>query len=166
MRAAELQCKVRAQEAGALFGQQRFPGVPLVGPALRQSLCTGEAGVSDGRAASGRGAPLRGLAARLMLQHSVQGWCPPMPIFRRLGARTAADIGKECAALQALASRLAATASKDAAPGERARSVFMRRRTDRPVGKALGRAGCLTLIGQEDLGIAYFGNSRWRMHAP
>lgn len=28
----------------------------------RQSLCTGEAGVSDGRAASGRGAPLRGLA--------------------------------------------------------------------------------------------------------
>ena len=24
-------------------------------------------------------------------QHALQGWCPPIPVFRRLGVRTAAD---------------------------------------------------------------------------
>ena len=67
---------------------------------------------------------LSGLAARFMLQHSVQGWCPPLPVFRRLGVRTAAEIGKERAALQALASRFAAAAPMEAAPGERARSAL------------------------------------------
>lgn len=67
---------------------------------------------------------LSGIAARFMLQHSVQGWCPPLPVFRRLGVRTAAEISKERAALQALASRFATTAPTDAAPGERARSAL------------------------------------------
>jgi hypothetical protein len=67
---------------------------------------------------------LSGLAARFMLQHSVQGWCPPLPVFRRLGVRTAAEISKERAALQALASRFATTASMDAPPGERARTAL------------------------------------------
>lgn len=66
---------------------------------------------------------LSAFAARFMLQHSVQGWCPPLPVFRRLGVRTAAEIGQERAALQALASRFAAT-PVDAAPGERARSAL------------------------------------------
>ena len=30
--------------------------------------------------------------AALLLQHAVQGWCPPVPVFRRLGVRTAGEI--------------------------------------------------------------------------
>src|SRR5688572_30607253 len=36
------------------------------------------------------------------LQHALQGWCPPLPIFRRLGFRTPAEIDSERCALQAL----------------------------------------------------------------
>lgn len=36
------------------------------------------------------------------LQHAVQGWCPPMPVLRRLGFRTAAEIHEERNALKAL----------------------------------------------------------------
>lgn len=37
-----------------------------------------------------------------LLQHAVQGWCPPVPILRRLGLRTAAEIDLERNALKAL----------------------------------------------------------------
>jgi hypothetical protein len=37
-----------------------------------------------------------------LLQHAVQGWCPPMPVFRRLGVRTSAEIDAEYYALKAL----------------------------------------------------------------
>jgi hypothetical protein len=30
-----------------------------------------------------------------LMQHAVQGWCPPMPILRRLGFRTAREIERE-----------------------------------------------------------------------
>jgi hypothetical protein len=36
------------------------------------------------------------------LQHTLQGWCPPLPLFRRLGFRTPAEIEEERCALQAL----------------------------------------------------------------
>lgn len=36
------------------------------------------------------------------LQHAVQGWCPPLPILRRLGFRTTAEIDEERYALKAL----------------------------------------------------------------
>lgn len=36
------------------------------------------------------------------LQHALQGWCPPLPILRRLGVRTAAEIDQERYALKAL----------------------------------------------------------------
>jgi hypothetical protein len=36
------------------------------------------------------------------LQHTVQGWCPPLPVFRRLGFRTPAEIERERCALKAL----------------------------------------------------------------
>lgn len=36
------------------------------------------------------------------LQHAVQGWCPPIPILRRLGVRTAREIEEERNALKAL----------------------------------------------------------------
>jgi hypothetical protein len=37
-----------------------------------------------------------------LLQHSVQGWCPPVPILRRLGFRTAFEIDQERQALKLL----------------------------------------------------------------
>lgn len=40
--------------------------------------------------------------AGFLLQHAIQGWCPPLPVFRRLGVRTASEIDKERYALKAL----------------------------------------------------------------
>lgn len=37
-----------------------------------------------------------------LLQHAIQGWCPPVPVFRRMGIRTAAEIDRERYALKAL----------------------------------------------------------------
>ncbi|HYV34847.1 MAG TPA: DUF2892 domain-containing protein [Gemmataceae bacterium] len=37
-----------------------------------------------------------------LLQHAIQGWCPPIPVFRRLGFRTEAEIDRERYALKAL----------------------------------------------------------------
>ena len=34
-----------------------------------------------------------------LLQHALQGWCPPLPILRRLGYRTTAEIQEEREAL-------------------------------------------------------------------
>jgi hypothetical protein len=36
------------------------------------------------------------------LQHALQGWCPPMPLLRRLGVRTIEEINEERFALKAL----------------------------------------------------------------
>lgn len=30
-----------------------------------------------------------------LLQHALQGWCPPLPVLRRLGFRTASEIDEE-----------------------------------------------------------------------
>ncbi|MEP6936592.1 MAG: hypothetical protein ABI871_00830 [Chthoniobacterales bacterium] len=38
----------------------------------------------------------------LLLQHAVQGWCPPLPVLRRRGVRTRREIEKEKNALKAL----------------------------------------------------------------
>lgn len=37
-----------------------------------------------------------------LLQHALQGWCPPLPIFRRLGVRTQREIDDERFALKLL----------------------------------------------------------------
>jgi len=37
-----------------------------------------------------------------LFQHSVQGWCPPLPVFRRLGVCTRSEIDQEKFALKAL----------------------------------------------------------------
>lgn len=36
------------------------------------------------------------------LQHAVQGWCPPIPLFRALGVRTRPEIDREKYALKAI----------------------------------------------------------------
>lgn len=37
-----------------------------------------------------------------LLQHGIQGWCPPVPILRKLGFRTSYEIDEERFALKAL----------------------------------------------------------------
>lgn len=37
-----------------------------------------------------------------LLQHSIQGWCPPVPVLRRLGFRTSQEIEEERYALKIL----------------------------------------------------------------
>lgn len=37
-----------------------------------------------------------------LLQHALQGWCPPLPILRALGVRTAREIEQERVALMEL----------------------------------------------------------------
>lgn len=35
------------------------------------------------------------IVASFLLQHALQGWCPPLPMLRRLGFRTASEIESE-----------------------------------------------------------------------
>jgi hypothetical protein len=45
---------------------------------------------------------LPALVSAFLFQHAVEGWCPPLPILRRLGFRTADEINEERLALKAL----------------------------------------------------------------
>jgi hypothetical protein len=42
------------------------------------------------------------IVAGFLLQHAIQGWCPPLPFFRSRGIRTASEIDYERYALKAL----------------------------------------------------------------
>jgi hypothetical protein len=42
------------------------------------------------------------LVLPFLLQHAIQGWCPPVPLFRRKGIRTRREIDAEKYALKAL----------------------------------------------------------------
>ena len=45
---------------------------------------------------------LPGLVLPFLFQHAVQGWCPPLPLLRRLGVRSRKEIDREKFALKAL----------------------------------------------------------------
>ncbi len=45
---------------------------------------------------------LPGIVAGFLFQHAVQGWCPPVPILRRMGFRTQSEIERERSTLKAL----------------------------------------------------------------
>ncbi len=45
---------------------------------------------------------LPALVGSFLLQHAVQGWCPPVPVLRGLGFRTADEINEKRSALKAL----------------------------------------------------------------
>ena len=60
------------------------------------------AGMALGALVDRRWFVLPAVVAGFLLQHSVQGWCPPLPLFRKLGVRTAAEIHEEIVALKAL----------------------------------------------------------------
>ena len=43
-----------------------------------------------------------GIVLSFLLQHGLQGWCPPLPILRRLGVRTRGEIDREKYVLKAV----------------------------------------------------------------
>lgn len=45
---------------------------------------------------------LPAVVAGFLLMHALQGWCPPLPLLRRLGIRTASEIDEERRMLQTL----------------------------------------------------------------
>src|SRR5437868_11191778 len=57
---------------------------------------------------------LPAIVAGFLLQHALQGWCPPVPLFRHLGFRTASEIDEERYALKALRGDFAAVAPHQA----------------------------------------------------
>jgi len=59
-------------------------------------------GVALGSMGNRKWFALSALVTAFLFQHAIQGWCPPVPILRRLGFRTANEIGKERTALKAL----------------------------------------------------------------
>ncbi|HEY0886089.1 MAG TPA: hypothetical protein VGE20_12440 [Ramlibacter sp.] len=57
--------------------------------------------------------------------HALQGWCPPIPLFRRMGVRTQREIERERYALKALRGDFDPVPPAGAAPeGERVRAVL------------------------------------------
>jgi hypothetical protein len=59
-----------------------------------------------------------------LLQHALQGWCPPVPILRRLGFRTQAEIERERTALKALRGDFDGLQAEGIEPAARAASAL------------------------------------------
>ncbi len=59
-------------------------------------------GVTLGRLHSRRWLWLATVVQAFLLQHAIQGWCPPLPLIRRFGVRTRTEIDVERTALKVL----------------------------------------------------------------
>lgn len=62
-------------------------------------------GLALGRFANRRFYALPAVISAFLLQHAVQGWCPPLPVLRRLGFRTPREIERERRTLENMRSR-------------------------------------------------------------
>jgi hypothetical protein len=60
------------------------------------------AGIALGAGVSRKWLALPIVVQSFFLQHALQGWCPPIPLLRRLGVRTAEEIAEERYALKAI----------------------------------------------------------------
>lgn len=60
------------------------------------------AGIVLGATKSRKWLVIPAIVLPFLLQHAVQGWCPPVPIFRKLGIRTRKEINREKYAIKAL----------------------------------------------------------------
>lgn len=79
-------------------------------------------GVLLGTTRDRRWLALPALVTGFLLQHAVQGWCPPVPVLRRLGFRTAHEIDQERQALKALRGDYASASKHPDAALQAARS--------------------------------------------
>ena len=68
-----------------------------------QRVHAGLTGVMLSATVDRRWLALLAVVTAFLFQHAVQGCCPPLPILRRLGFRTAEEIGQEGCALKAFA---------------------------------------------------------------
>jgi hypothetical protein len=68
-------------------------------------------GLTLGATVDRRWYALPAAVAGFLLQHALQGWCPPIPVLRRMGIRTAGEIDEERQALKALRGDFAAITS-------------------------------------------------------
>lgn len=59
-------------------------------------------GVALGATVDRRWLALPALVTAFLFQHATQGWCPPLPVLRRMGIRTCSEIERERTALKAL----------------------------------------------------------------
>jgi hypothetical protein len=59
-------------------------------------------GVVLGSMVSRRFLVLPAVVFGFFFQHATQGWCPPLPVFRKMGVRTRREINQEKYALKAL----------------------------------------------------------------
>lgn len=59
-------------------------------------------GLALGAFANKKWLALPGLVAAFLLQHGIQGWCPPVPVLRFFKIRTKGEIDREKYALKAL----------------------------------------------------------------
>ncbi|HZW20797.1 hypothetical protein [Noviherbaspirillum sp.] len=57
-------------------------------------------GLVLGAAVDRRWLALPGFVLAFLLQHGLQGWCPPVPVLRRMGFRTREEIDREKYALK------------------------------------------------------------------
>jgi hypothetical protein len=60
------------------------------------------AGLALGALVDRRFLVLPAMVTAFLLQHALQGWCPPLPVLRRMGIRTAREIQDEVIALRIL----------------------------------------------------------------
>lgn len=52
-----------------------------------------------------------GVVASFLLWHALQGWCPPLPLFRKIGYRSRKEIDAETYAVKALQGDFASVTS-------------------------------------------------------
>jgi hypothetical protein len=64
-----------------------------------------------------------GVVLSFLFQHAVQGWCPPVPVFRRLGVRTRQEIEREKYALKALRGDFEGIAEERGGPARAGRAL-------------------------------------------
>ncbi|MEJ8570692.1 hypothetical protein [Microbaculum marinum] len=64
------------------------------------------------------------LVTGFLLQHSTQGWCPPVPILRRLGFRTQVEIERERYAVKALRGDFGPVSTNGTPARHRAQAAF------------------------------------------
>ena len=59
------------------------------------SAVTALVGLTLGLLVNRKWLALTAITSGFLAQHTIQGWCPPLPLFRKLGYRTRKEIEKE-----------------------------------------------------------------------
>ncbi len=83
-------------------------------------------GIGLGAAVDKRWLAFSAIIQGFFLQHAIQGWCPPVPVLRRLGVRTAQEIDAERMALKVYRGSFQGLEPGDSTLAQRAYGVAIR----------------------------------------